>query len=85
MASLSALSVMGERRSGQSIRQQNVMAAQSIANIVKFNIISKSFADKPSSQEMVLGIQRLALFTSGGHVGDEIEMYGDDNIYEEHK
>ena len=28
MASLSALSVMGERKSGQSIRQQNVMAAQ---------------------------------------------------------
>jgi len=38
MASLSALSVMGERRSGQSIRQQNVMAAQSIANIVKSSL-----------------------------------------------
>ena len=32
MASLSALSVMGERKSGQSIRQQNVMAAQVIGN-----------------------------------------------------
>jgi len=38
MASLSALSVMGERKSGQSIRQQNVMAAQSIANIVKTSL-----------------------------------------------
>jgi len=38
MASLSALSVMGERKSGQSIRQQNVMAAQSIANIVKSSL-----------------------------------------------
>lgn len=38
MASMSALSVMGERRSGQSIRQQNVMAAQSIANIVKSSL-----------------------------------------------
>jgi len=34
-SSLSALSVLGERKSGQTIRQQNVMAAQSIANIVK--------------------------------------------------
>jgi len=32
------LSVMGERKSGQSIRQQNVMAAQSIANIVKSSL-----------------------------------------------
>jgi len=38
MASISALSVMGERKSGQSIRQQNVMAAQSIANIVKSSL-----------------------------------------------
>lgn len=38
MASLSALSVLGERKSGQSIRQQNVMAAQSIANIVKSSL-----------------------------------------------
>jgi len=29
---------MGERKSGQSIRQQNVMAAQSIANIVKSSL-----------------------------------------------
>jgi T-complex protein 1 subunit alpha len=38
MASLSALSVLGERKSGQTIRQQNVMAAQSIANIVKSSL-----------------------------------------------
>jgi len=37
-SSLSALSVMGERKTGQSVRQQNVMAAQSIANIVKSSL-----------------------------------------------
>ena len=31
----SALSIKGERRTGQDVRTQNVMAASSIANIVK--------------------------------------------------
>ena len=34
----SALSIKGERRTGQDVRTQNVMAASSIANIVKVSM-----------------------------------------------
>ena len=37
-STVSALSVSGDRTSGQSIRTQNVMAARSIANIVKSSL-----------------------------------------------
>ena len=40
----SALSIKGERRTGQDVRTQNVMAASSIANIVKVGVeVFKSF------------------------------------------
>ena len=40
MSTLGAqLSIKGERRTGQDVRTQNVMAASSIANIVKVRII----------------------------------------------
>ena len=40
MSTLGAqLSIKGERRTGQDVRTQNVMAASSIANIVKVMII----------------------------------------------
>ena len=35
----SALSIKGERRTGQDVRTQNVMAASSIANIVKVSMV----------------------------------------------
>ena len=38
MAFTSSLSVGGERTTGQTVRSQNVLAAQSIANIVKTSL-----------------------------------------------
>ena len=38
MSFTSSLSVGGERTTGQSVRTQNVLAAQSIANIVKTSL-----------------------------------------------
>jgi T-complex protein 1 subunit alpha len=46
----SALSIKGERRTGQDVRTQNVMAASSIANIVK---VSKRHAHDTSLFQII--------------------------------
>ena len=38
-----ALTLQGERKTGQSVRTQNVMAASSIANIVKSSLGKKFY------------------------------------------